>query len=107
MYVYIYIYVCIIVYTHILIGDLREMDNTSVNVSSSPGDTTLNVRTVAVTSNTESEVPSNDQGIPDTYVKFTHCISTIGCVNYLYLWLRTTGNKDACSRLPANSLKKP
>ena len=45
----------------ILIDGFREMDNTDGKMSSSEGDTTQNVRTVAMTSNTESEVPSTNQ----------------------------------------------
>ena len=39
------------------------MSNTDVNVSSSHGDATQNVRIPAMTSNTESEVLSTDQSI--------------------------------------------
>ena len=44
------------------------MDNTDVNVSSSQHDTTQNVTTLAMTSNTESEVSSNDQGIATYHI---------------------------------------
>ena len=47
------------------------MDNTDGKMSSSAGDTTQNVRTVAMTSNTESEVPSSNQS---TYVCYIVCI---------------------------------
>ena len=64
-------YVCM----HILIDGLREMNNADVNVSSSLGDTTQNVRTAAGTSNTEAEVPSTDQSMYTMCIQFALCIS--------------------------------
>ena len=70
MYLYILMYVCM----HILIDGLREMDNADVNVSSTVGDTTQNVRTAAVTSNAEADVLSTDQS---TYVYYVYRICTL------------------------------
>ena len=65
-----YTHVYVSKYIHIIIDGLREMDNTYVNVSSSQDDTTQNVTTLAMTSNTESEVSSkfNDQGIATNHI---------------------------------------